>query len=609
MNMLFTTSFSWYRKNIFLPYGASLVATNAKLNGFNIIGMNYRFGESKELFIKNLKTTIIEHKIDIVCLSAMSAEYKEIKELIYYIKNLGCLTILGGGIVNYSHNIVPQNIGADFCLQGECEYSFIELVKILESNTNGIELIEKLRNVPGLYYNGEQIGRFDIPLYIDKLLDIIIDPVISNLSEYFKYGQSYIVFMSRSCPFNCTFCVNDGKTPYRKKEIDVIIREIQFYLEKFPNQIKSWIFWEELFDFSPSFINIFSEKIKCLRINFFVQTRATGITEDSIKTLKDAGLKGILIGLENVDNRVLHSMRKKTSIEMYKEKIEICNKYNIFIMGSIIVGDPEDDMLSLQKNVIFYKEYLNKIKMTFNKVLVFPSTDLYRIAQNRGLIKDELTYLINAEYSLNLSKIPDNIYDGLDNYFADIFLGAHHLASFIINGYNLTIDGNINISFICTNCFKTATIVEHDDFTTWQFITRICPNCGSYYSTGIFDHFFKGIRKEEVYETFFNKYQNKKIAIYGINHAQIKKALLSSQTLRKCLVACVDTNYSKFERIMFNNIKFNSPLSLKSVSFDFIIIGSVNSRREIICSIDKMGISANIIEDFPFVDKLMCCNK
>jgi len=601
MNILFSASYNAYAQHLFLPYGAALVATNAKAHSFNVLGMDFKFGESREAFKAHLKDKVISCGIDIVAFTGFSADYTDIEELISFVKDLGCLTVLGGLLVNYSADIVPRNIGADYCMQGECENSFVELLRVLESCSTEDDKVDKLRNVPGLYYKGEPIGRFDVPLYLDQLLDIIIDTEISNMAEYFKYRGTLMTFMSRSCPFNCTFCVNDGKIPYRKREIDTVIKEIQTFLDKFPNQIERLIFWEELFDFSPGFAADFADKIKSLDIEFFIQVRANSINEKAIKILQNAGLKGFLIGIESADNRVLQSMRKKAKVEMYREKIELCNKYGLSVMGGIIVGDPMDDMQSLQANISFYKENLSKVKMTFNKIKYFPSTDLYYLAREKGLIEDELAYLKKGDYYINLSQMPDSVYEGLDAFFSKMYIGANYIASPIGLEHNLTINGIVETTVICPTCLKTVTVTKHDDII-FGMVTSVCPDCGRYLSYEHSQYFYE-VKQDDAYQMFFTQYKDKRIAIYGMNSLQVKSALLSSQTLRECLVACVDRDYVNFKNTKFMSIEVRQPQALKNESYDLLIVGAESSktRTEIIKLIDDMEVCANIIKGFPFI--------
>jgi hypothetical protein len=121
------------------PPGVGIIATMARDAGYNV----ECFLPEETTIINNVaisqyNTALIEKiscsKPDIVAIGGMSINYPMLKRLIRLIRQQNVIVVLGGHIVDASPDLVPANIGADYCVYGEGEYTFLELCEYLESN-------------------------------------------------------------------------------------------------------------------------------------------------------------------------------------------------------------------------------------------------------------------------------------------------------------------------------------------------------------------------------------------------------------------------------------------------------------------------------------------
>jgi radical SAM superfamily enzyme YgiQ (UPF0313 family) len=129
---------------------------------------------------------------------------------------------------------------------------------------------------------------------------------------------------------------------------------------------------------------------------------------DLVERWFKAGMQLLLVGLEACDDQALVGMRKKTTTEMNRRAIEICNTNGVEVVAYLIV-DPafdHEDFRRLSK----YVEENNLTHPVFTILSPFPGTDLY------NMVKDTLITegfeLIDFFHTVLPTKLPlDEFYE------------------------------------------------------------------------------------------------------------------------------------------------------------------------------------------------------
>lgn len=158
-----------------------------------------------------------------------------------------------------------------------------------------------------------------------------------NNYRYLELEHSAWVRTAYCCPYRCKFCqrnhMNNGK--YVTRDIEDVVNEIE--------QIKSNNIYivDDDFLLNEERLKKFISLIKSKKINkkYICYGRSDFIAanEELMKELKEIGLYYVLVGLEAIDDKNLTSYNKKSNVSNNIKSIEICNKYNINIMGMFIV--------------------------------------------------------------------------------------------------------------------------------------------------------------------------------------------------------------------------------------------------------------------------------
>jgi radical SAM superfamily enzyme YgiQ (UPF0313 family) len=105
-----------------------------------------------------------------------------------------------------------------------------------------------------------------------------------------------------------------------------------------------------------------------------------------VKDLAAAGCKGIHIGVESGDDKVLRSIAKNINLDQVRASVIWMAKYGIYVETSFIVGLPKDTKESMEKTLLFA---LAIRAMGYTAALAistpYPGTPLYEHSKQLGL--------------------------------------------------------------------------------------------------------------------------------------------------------------------------------------------------------------------------------
>jgi len=244
---------------------------------------------------------------------------------------------------------------------GEGERSILDFAKSIDSkrameNVNNISYKENGKVIKNPLYpfieNLDDIPAFDhIPLnsFIQEKSGQIIPLDKRSFKKYARYrGTIYNVMASRGCPFSCTYCCNNHISKLykvnkiRKRSISNIISELEKAVRDNP-QIEYINFLDDCFlayseKYLEEFCNIYKEKVKKLVI---VRTIPIYITRDKMRSLKDAGLGWINVGLQSGSDRVCKEVFKRMSFKKdFLKAARIVKDFNVAAFYDVILDNP-----------------------------------------------------------------------------------------------------------------------------------------------------------------------------------------------------------------------------------------------------------------------------
>ena len=318
---------------------------------------------------------------DVVGINVFSISAPHINEMIHIIKRLKpkCKVVLGGPHIS----ALPERVftdfpKADFAIRGEGEIPF---KNIIESNFNAPRINEP--------YFAKNIEDYGYPMWH------LIKP-----REYFKYlnigKDSTPIFFSRGCPYPCTFCaakVVSGQQ-LRRRSWEHIYPELNYLQEAFG--IKRFIIEDEGFGTNKEGIMYFSKMIKesNFKAKFMmgVGMRLDIIDEELLSSMEEAGFeKTIALGIESGSQRILDLMRKKTTLKLIKDKVNLMDKCGFQPTGYFMLGYPTETKEEMEETVKLSLS-LPLREAGFTAFQPLPSTEATRYLMLKGELPQDFDF-------------------------------------------------------------------------------------------------------------------------------------------------------------------------------------------------------------------------
>ena len=200
---------------------------------------------------------------------------------------------------------------------------------------------------------------------------------------------------SRGCPFSCNFCttpiVNYGL--WRPRPVEKIISELKLISRN--RKIRDIFFVDDNLTQDTDRIEALCDQIiECKRNNeinnfkFLAQVRVDSILKSPKMVMKmaAAGFWIVLIGIETIQEKKLIEMKKRFTFKTVLKALEILHRYNIIVIGNLIIGI---DLFQKKEDI---KECINFIKnldidiISFSVLTPFPGTPIYQKLKEKELL-------------------------------------------------------------------------------------------------------------------------------------------------------------------------------------------------------------------------------
>jgi radical SAM superfamily enzyme YgiQ (UPF0313 family) len=118
---------------------------------------------------------------------------------------------------------------------------------------------------------------------------------------------------------------------------------------------------------------------------------------DTLKVMKENGLRLLLVGYESGDDAILHNVKKGLRTDIARRFTEDCRKLGIVIHGTFILGLPGETRATIAKTIQFAID-INPHTIQVSLAAPYPGTYLHRQALENGWLpaNDERS-LVNGE--------------------------------------------------------------------------------------------------------------------------------------------------------------------------------------------------------------------
>ncbi len=231
---------------------------------------------------------------------------------------------------------------------------------------------------------GPVIENLDELPWVTKVYKRDLD--VTNYNVPFLLSPYISFYTSRGCPAMCTFCLwpqTHSGHRWRLRSSDDIAAEVKYALEAFP-QVKEIFFDDDTFNYRKERTIELCKKLKPLNFTWSCTSRVT-TDYDTLKAMKEAGCRLLIVGYESGDPQILKNIKKGATIDMAERFTANCKKLGLVIHGDFIVGLPGETRESIRKTIDFAKKLDNET-IQVSIAHPYPGTEFYDYAKKNDLI-------------------------------------------------------------------------------------------------------------------------------------------------------------------------------------------------------------------------------
>lgn len=342
---------------------------------------------------------VSEHQPDVVGLSVMTFQRKTAKKLIELIRAWRPQVRIVVGGYDPSLAVDAYADCADFIVRGEGEIPFRELLRAVENET-GFDQIPGLsfRSGDRFYHNRDgavnnlEGGEIRLPNRKARVL-----------KGYTMLGRpADVIETSRGCTYDCSFCsiIEMRGRNFYTYSFDRVINDIR---DAYDNGARAIFIVDDNITLNVKRFEALCSAIIDAGLNnidYTVQGMTSAIANHGAELaplMRKAGFRYVFLGIENIlehDLEFLRASSKNMARSNGKRTgnatiaaIEHIRRNKMYVVGGLIVGNPDDTEDSINANLEFAKRYIDWPYI--QHPTPYPRTPMTQDFKDRGLVINE----------------------------------------------------------------------------------------------------------------------------------------------------------------------------------------------------------------------------
>lgn len=362
--------------------GAVLEEKGYKVNAFNFSNKSWVKEEG------NIREIIKKENPDVVGVSVMSNNRISSFRLLKMAKEINkkIVTLSGGVHTSFMYNQILENYPeVDFAVLGEAEETIVELMNAIKKKKTSNEL----RKIKGLAFRHKgEIIKTEVRQRIKDLDKLPIPKHEYFKDQIYRYKMAYII-TSRGCPFNCKFCPSSaywGRMVCQRSAKNVL-NEIKYVIKEFPGLERIYFCDDEFILDKKRIIDLCRMILEeHINIKWECIGRATSVSDELIKWMREAGCAEISFGVESGSQKLLDNINKKVKVAEIIEAYEICHRNGLRTNVMLISGLPGENSETVKETIKLVK----KVRCVGEPSIlqIYPGTEIYELAKKHGLLDD-----------------------------------------------------------------------------------------------------------------------------------------------------------------------------------------------------------------------------
>jgi anaerobic magnesium-protoporphyrin IX monomethyl ester cyclase len=302
------------------------------------------------------------------------------------------ITLVGTHVSALPEESLNLNQSIDAVARAEYDYTIAELAEVLTEQGD-------LTKVSGISFRqaGKIIHNPDRPR-ISNLDEI---PFVSsvykkhlNINQYFFAASDYPmvqIFTARGCPFQCFFCVYPQTIHghlYRTRSAENVVKEFAYIQEQLPD-VREVVIEDDTFSVDKQRVRKICQLLiqRKIKLKWNANVRAD-LDLDTMRLMKQAGCRLIIIGFESADQTILDNIQKGAQVERMDQFFSDTKKAKLLLHAAFMAGNPGETLETLAKTFALAKRFMPDT-VQFFPLMAYPGTKAYKWAKENNLLKSE----------------------------------------------------------------------------------------------------------------------------------------------------------------------------------------------------------------------------
>ena len=244
------------------------------------------------------------------------------------------------------------------------------------------------------------------------------------------------LYTGRGCKSRCTFCLwpqTVGGHRYRTRSVGHVIEEIAWAQKAFP-QVKEFFFDDDTFTDDLPRAEAIAKELGKLGVTWSCNAKAN-VPRDTLKKLKDGGLRLLLVGYESGNQQILHNIKKGMRVEVAEKFTKDCHELGIAIHGTFILGLPGETRETIEQTIAWAAK-INPHTVQVSLAAPYPGTFLYNQALQNGWLDAEHAELVD-ESGIQIAPLHyphlshEEIFDSVETFYKKFYFRSGKIASIV----------------------------------------------------------------------------------------------------------------------------------------------------------------------------------
>ncbi len=347
------------------------------------------------------------------------------------------------GLVGSHTDVLPGESlekakSVDWVTRGEFDHTVVELAE-----GRPFEEIDGL----SWRHHGEVVHNKPRPVPEDlDALPHVVDVYARDLVlENYQVGEALFPYVSfytgRGCRSRCSFCLwpqtIEGHR-FRTRSPAHVAAEVQKALDYWP-QLREIFFDDDTLTDDIAHVEGIARRIGPTlaerRVTWSCNAKGN-VPYETLKILKENGLRVVTVGFESGNQQILNNIRKGMKVARYRQFAEDCHALGIKMHGCFIVGLPGETKETIEETLQFAKD-IDPYTIQCSVSAAYPGTHLYKQAREQGWLIEDTTGNLVMDEGFQVTSISyphlshDEIFEAAASFYRRFFFRPGPIARIV----------------------------------------------------------------------------------------------------------------------------------------------------------------------------------